>query len=140
MTSMAQSIVHRVGLVLDREFGNKVLALSDRMHVWMIDSPTNRAAAEVVWAGNREGDPRNPLEHGVTLFKSTTGRTPEEIVVEIMDTISDHHSEWEHDPPMSELEIHGASDTDAFSSALASVGMVVSARERNSLICAMSPG
>lgn len=135
-----QSVVHRVALVLDREFGNKVLVLSDRMHVWMLDSPTNRVAAEEVWAGQREDDPRDPLEHGVTLFKPTMGRTPADIVVEIMGTIFDHHSEWEHSPPMSELEIHGAPDTEAIASALASVGMVVSAREGDSLVCATSPG
>jgi len=139
MISVSQAIVHRVALVLDREFGNKVLALSDRMHVWMIDSPTNRAAAEELWAGHRD-DPRDPLEHGVTLFTPTIGRTPAEIAVDIMDTIVDHHSEWEHSPPMSEVEIHGMDDIDAIASALASIGMVVSSREGDSLVCAMSPG
>jgi hypothetical protein len=62
------------------------------------------------------------------------------MLLEIMDTISDHHSEWEHDPPMSILEVHGIADADAFSRALESVGMVVLSREGNSVICTMSPG
>jgi hypothetical protein len=35
---------HTVAVVLEREFGEKVVALSERAHVWLVDSRANRAA------------------------------------------------------------------------------------------------
>jgi hypothetical protein len=126
---------HRVGLVLDRKFGNRVQALSERMHVWMVDSEANRRSAEIIWAATKNADSRDPLEHGVTLFDSPEGQTPEEMILNIIDTILEHHSEWEHDPPISELEIHGAPDNETFRAALESVPLLILGRESGGLLC-----
>ncbi len=44
------------GLVLNRDYGIALKQLSKLMHVWAIDSPSNRIAAEAIWS-SRPVDP-----------------------------------------------------------------------------------
>ena len=62
--STTQSVLHRVGLVVDREFGNRVLALAAHMHVWVVNSPTNRVVADAIWSTD-SGGAENCLNKGV---------------------------------------------------------------------------
>ena len=39
----------RVAIVVERDFGDKLLELSRSQHVWIADTDANRAAAELVW-------------------------------------------------------------------------------------------
>jgi hypothetical protein len=81
-----------------------LLDLAKRRHVWIADTPANRAAAQRVWE-ELEGD-RN---EGVTTFTIDDSLGPEGWVLDVLDVVDDHHglrSEWASDV---ELEIRGAS-------------------------------
>ena len=134
MMRSPHSDVHRVGLVVDTEFGSSIFALAARMHVWVIDSPTNRVDAETIWS-RKSADAAKHLEVGVTLFQSPMGTPPDIVVGDILDTIMDHHSEWAHDPPMAELDIYGVPDTDSAAATLSSLGLVVIEREASRIRC-----
>ena len=57
---------YRVFVVLDRDYGERLLELARRGPVWIVDTPQNRAVAQNLWAANPN---RNQLE-GVTTFKA----------------------------------------------------------------------
>jgi hypothetical protein len=135
--STTQSGLHRVRLVLDREFGNRVLALATHMHVWVVDSPTNRVVADAIWSTNSSGA-ENCLNKGVTLFQTQIGRAPDVIVSDIFDTILDHHSEWACGSPMTEIEIYGLPDTEATDTALNTLGLDVIDRNSCRILCRIS--
>lgn len=111
---------HVVALVVDPAFGERVVPLSERVHVWLVDSEPNRAAAERLWARGI-APAGHPLESGITLFQGE-GRTPSDVAIAILDMLTEHHNEWSHDPPMTVLEIHGAAITPALREALEDFG------------------
>jgi hypothetical protein len=54
----------RVAIVMHSDFGTQLPSLTGQFHVWVVDTPVNRRAAEAVWAVG-PGD----RAHGVTTFK-----------------------------------------------------------------------
>jgi hypothetical protein len=93
-----------VALVMDRNFGEKAGVLSERMHTWLIDSETNRAAAEPIWARLKHELPADPRDSGLTLFRSRPDLGPREAVDEILDTIVEHH------PRVTVIQVYGVRD------------------------------
>jgi hypothetical protein len=120
MESMSQTEhPHVVAVVVDPAFGDRLLALAGRVHVWIIDTPANKAAAESVW---REGGAAYSSERGVTTFSAYQTASPDEIVASMLDTIDLHHGEYSHVPPWSVLEVFGANPTPRLVAALAELG------------------
>lgn len=116
--------VYRVGIVADPDFGSRLSELASRMHVWIVDTPANRAAANRIWAAR----PSAPsLERGVTIFQSNLDDAPDQRVVAILSTVDLHHGEYSHDPPVNVLEIHGAPLTNSLRSALGDLGFASTA-------------
>lgn len=112
--------VHSVGLVVDRNFGRRLLNIADRLHVWIVESPENRLAAEEVWSRTVE----RSLERGATIF-SHGSESPDVIAAGVLSNIELHHGEYGHTPPVSRLEIHGASRTAGLVAALQELGFVL---------------
>ena len=98
---MKQSL-HKIAIVLDKEFGGKLIELSKRMHVWVCDTPINLKVVNEI-RSNKEFS----IESGVTTFKIPEADSPEDIFVKIIDTVDLHHGELSHDPPWSVLEAYG---------------------------------
>jgi hypothetical protein len=48
---------NHVGLVVDRNFGERVRTLAPDTPVWLIESSANRTAAEAIWAALTCGEP-----------------------------------------------------------------------------------
>ena len=61
-----------VTIVVDPKFGNGLYAVAKETPVWIVDTPVNRTAAEVVRAQNAEQ--RHP--GGVTTFQVERNSTP----------------------------------------------------------------
>ena len=110
---------HGVTIVVDPIYGGKVSTLSERIHVWLADTPPNRAAAEQVWRTRPDGD----LESGVTTFKVAAGASPEQWVLDILSTVLEHHGEYSHDPPLSFVDIIGVERSPNLTEALISAGL-----------------
>ena len=91
-----------IGLVLDPDYGARLASLAERMHVWAVESPANRAAAEVVWPKYRSGR----MDRGVTLF-ARTGEMDEPQWSGLLGMIALHHGPDSEDPPYQVVEVFG---------------------------------
>ena len=109
---------HTVAIVVDRGFGDGLLILSRRLHVWIIDSQINRPARDKVWNETKEYS----LESGATLFFDDGTQSPDSVVVRMMDDVERHHGEGAHTPPMARLEVYGTARTPPLSAALEELG------------------
>jgi hypothetical protein len=107
----------RVAIVVELDFSGALEQLAERMHVWVVDTPPNRAIAEKVW-GRGSGD----RTHGITTFDIDATAAPEMWVVEFLNTVDEHHglrAEWASDV---ELEVWGVGLTANIRGALQELG------------------
>jgi hypothetical protein len=109
---------HRVAIVVDPNFGDRLIALSRRLHVWVCDTPANRAVASSIW-GN---DPTYDLESGITTFHFAADSSAAEIVDAVLGDVDLHHGANSHDPPWSVIKVIGCSPTEALTAAFSSFG------------------
>jgi hypothetical protein len=116
----AQIVAYSVALVVDPQFGGRVVELSNRMHTWLVDSSSNCAAAEAIWAAKVPGTPYS-VESGVTTFKPY-GATPEDWCVDIVGSIDDHHNSYAHTPGYTVLEVYGVAHSERIRAAFQEVG------------------
>jgi len=112
---------YAVAVVVDTRFGDKLSDLASRIHVWCVDTPENRAAAEIIWQQNAHP---YSIERGVTNFSADLNASPDQIVASELETIDLHHGEYSHDPPFSVLHIYGARPTSVLCEALAEFGFL----------------
>jgi release factor glutamine methyltransferase len=113
---------HRVALVVDRGFGDRLEPLASRVHVWIVDSPMNRPAAARLAL---PPDVAPSLETGFTMFRDSPDAPPDALVADWLDTIDQHHGRWSHDPPWTVLEVFGSAATAPLRSALARLRFTV---------------
>ena len=99
----------RVAIVVDREFGGRLLPLARRLHVWICDTPANRGAAERVWAAIPPDAIWN--EVGVTTFRVGENDCPEDMANYPIGDIDLHHPAW------SQIEVYGVRLNDALRAA-----------------------
>lgn len=111
---------HRVALVVDPEFGRQIQSLAATIHVWLVDTPTNRHATEQL----RKVQGEYSLDHGVTLVRVDRSHSSDQSAAEILGTIVEHHGLYSHDPPVSAIDVRGCTPTDSLRSELASYEFV----------------
>lgn len=90
-----------MAIVLDPNYGERVIELARECHVWLVRSASNDAAAATVW----QDATGYSLEEGITTF--SPAETPQASFVVALELVEDHHGEYEHDPPLSVLEVIG---------------------------------
>ena len=86
---------YRVFVVADREYGQGLTGLTQVGPVWSVDTPANRAVAGQIW------DAERPPIHlqGITTFKCPEDGSPEDILINELDTIDRHHGQYSTDLP-----------------------------------------
>jgi hypothetical protein len=94
---------YKVAMVLDREFGNKLVALSRKIHAWVCDSPTNLKVVNKIRKDIKEFS----MESGVTNFKVSKDDSAEDMFMNLIDAVDLHHGKFSHSPPWSILEVYG---------------------------------
>jgi len=110
--------VYCVFVVLDPEYGERLLELAQAGPVWIADTPPNRATAQKVWAVHPS---RSHLE-GVTTFETGDGCSAEDILINNLDTIDLHHGTHSADPLYTVLEVIGAVLSERLKTELAQLG------------------
>ena len=76
-----------VTIVVDPEFGDRLVDAADGGPVWVAQTPVNRAAAVQWWNAH----PR-PAEHqGVTTFLVERGASPESWLLDVLGTVDMHY-------------------------------------------------
>lgn len=108
---------HRVAIVLDPNYAERIGELARKSHVWVVTSASNDPVVTALW-----NDPAYALrESDVTTFDSLE-TTPEASFIRILETVEVHHGEGMHDPPWSVIEVIGVHPTVAVRDELSSYG------------------
>ena len=113
---------YRVAIVVDPSFGDQLDALAVRVHVWIADTSVNRPAAERLWAAHPPTGTSRDLESGVTTFRVDSTHSPQEWCAAIVGAVEEHHGEFSHHPPVSELDVYGAPATGVLRAAFIEYG------------------
>lgn len=112
----------KVGLVVDRNFGQRVAALARSFHVWIIESPGNTPFIKAFWNGEPQSPDGDPLASGITSFTADDKESPEDACARIAGDVDEHHGEFAQDPPWSELEVFGVKLSDKLMEAFKAIG------------------
>lgn len=114
MTSNPYAVV----IVVDREYGDRLSELPPNFPVWIVNTPSNRAAAERVWANRPDGS------HlvSVTTFNCREGASAEQALVDEFDTIDLHHGTYSSEPPYTGVEVIGTQLSDTIRTELSEYG------------------
>lgn len=94
----------QVALVLDRNFGEGLIPLSELMPVWIIDSLQNRAVVEKIRNTGSSGTARL-----VTTFPARELEPLEMTCERILQSLDEHHNDCSQTPGYSELNVIGVS-------------------------------
>jgi len=109
-----------VAIIAEREASERILELTDQVHVWAVDTADNRRAAESVWR-RREGVQG---ELSMTVFLFDEG-SPDRIVANALDAIDLHHDERSQVPPWSRALVFSAAPTPLLLSEFRRIGFDV---------------
>src|SRR5215813_11203481 len=124
-----------VMIIVDRNFGDRVLPLSRMGQVWLIESPANREARQR-WVASLDESDKDDLFSGITIFGALGGTKPEEDLADVLDTVLDHVP-WKADPQDMVLEIYGVSQTECVEHVLEDAGLRIKSYEPGCLVCSL---
>jgi len=110
-----------VAIVVDPNFGERLVSLVTQMPIWIVDTPANRAWAEYVWshAGSNQ--------KAVTTFRVNDGDGAE-WCRSILPQIELHHGQFSESTPYNSIEVFGAGLTVDLRDALSSYGFTISSQ------------
>jgi hypothetical protein len=100
---------HCIALVVDADFGERAIRLSQGVHVWLIESRFNNLAAQRAWA--EAADAKVSLRCGITTFPRMPSQSLEDSVVSIFETIDEHHDSYDEDTRWGTIEVYGIEPT-----------------------------
>ena len=109
---------YKVLVVVDRDFGEKLAALEAGVPVWIVDTPANKPVAVRLWAERKAADHLT----GITTFTSVGVSSPEEMLLNELDTVDLHHGPHSANPPYTILQVIGARLTNQITAELSSYG------------------
>jgi hypothetical protein len=118
MLFFVDKVPYSVSVVLNREFGPRVRELLKEGPVWVVDSPANCDAAQMLW---KEFPSRDHL-NGVTVFKAAANHSPEQMLICEMETIDMHHGVYSSDPAYTVIRVIGCTLRPEVREALAKFG------------------
>ena len=96
---------NKVALVLDPDFGERVIQLAERMPVWIIDSPKNCSVIEKA----RSVESFGAGGERITTFKAKERELYAAVCERIVQSLDDHYNENSQSLGYSELEVTGVS-------------------------------
>jgi hypothetical protein len=86
--------------------------------VWIVNTPSNKPVAQRLWKER----PNESHLTGITTFNDIESSSPEELLIEELDSIDLHHGTYSAKPPFAVLEVLGTRITDNAKHALAAYG------------------
>lgn len=107
-----------VAIVLDENFGAALQQLAERMPVWIVDSPGNRAAIEGEWTRRR----RDGVERELSVFRLIDGLSPADHIVALLRAIDAAHGPAAQESPFTTLLVCGATPDPQLAAAIRSAG------------------
>ena len=118
---MKVSSPHKVRVIVDPAFGERLAGLPASEPAWVIDSPENTPVAHRLWKE------RSTTSHlaGITTFRPGPSFSAEDELVSQLATVDLHHGEYSASPPYSVLEVIGCSPSERIQTALGEFGFTV---------------
>lgn len=97
---------YTVAIILDPNFGVRLRDVAARFDLWTVTSQLNRPVVEQ-WRMEQ------PTHYDVSMWTNElfTGTTVEQWRA-VLENIEDHHGPYSHHPPVTILEVYGATLTD----------------------------
>src|SRR5690242_18027652 len=92
-----------VRIILDRDFGDRLIELDPSVPVWIVDSACNGDAVRRL---RREDDVKG-LRRDVTTFKYSESESNEELLISRLATIDLHHGPDSSSLPFTTLDVIG---------------------------------
>jgi hypothetical protein len=96
----------RVAIVVDRNFGERLLSLREVDHAWVIESEANSPIVHSFWSRLVRTEPTG-MPVGMTLFRTDEAASPQSACLMIADTVDEHHGEWSAAGPWTEIAVVG---------------------------------
>ena len=109
---------HKVYVVVDRNFGERLTQVAAGLPVWIVDTPANDVVIRRIWNAN----PTHDHLSGITSFSDLESASAEELFLMEIETIDLHHGPYSADPPYSLIETFGSPLTDRIVEALKGYG------------------
>lgn len=88
--------MYRIILVLDEDYGRRVIDLAQEAYVWLVQSEENDRWASSIWQRNPASE--DPLLTGLSTFARMRCEPTDELVIRLLEMIDEHHGEFAHDP------------------------------------------
>lgn len=132
---MHQTKKTKVGIVVERNFGERLAALARSFHIWVIKSPVNTPFIKEYWSGEPQSPAHDPLASGITSFTPDDNESPEDACARIAGDVEDHHGEFAQDPPWSEIEVFGVKLSDRLREVFAEIGVTTFEPTPDGFIC-----
>lgn len=126
---------HKVAIIVDREFGASLVDLASQYHVWIVESSANTPVIHEVWSSEALDGDGDPLGPGVTAFQAGAEESPDEMCERIAYEVDDHHGEFGHDPPWTEIKVIGAALSPRLEEAVHDIGAARLCVTPNGFIC-----
>jgi hypothetical protein len=128
-------VPHKVGIVVDPTFGLRLGDLARRFHVWVVDAGDNAPVIRQLWNGERANTPGDPLGSGVTAFTVNDAESAEATCARVAGDVDEHHGEFGHHPPWSEIEVFGTELSPALQVVFQSLGATVFVPTSEGFVC-----
>lgn len=107
-----------VTIILDRNYGERLTELPSGQPIWIVDTLSNRVAAEKVWAQHPNAD----YLTGVTTFKSGDDQSAEDMLLGEFDTIDLHHGWYSAALPYTVVNVIGVELNEIIETTLSEYG------------------
>jgi hypothetical protein len=108
---------HRVRVIFDPEFSERLTFLPTDESVWIANSSINTPVAKRLWAERPNAD--------ITTFDVGATTATEEEVLSMIETVDLHHGAYSAQPPYSELVVIGCRLDADIKTALEEIGLRV---------------
>lgn len=95
-----KSNIHKIVVIFDADYGPNLGSLEKDFHIWIKKSEANDETIKN-YMSLREAQGLDPLAHGITHFDDSS------LNPGLLECIWDHHGDFAHDPPLSEIKIIG---------------------------------
>ncbi len=115
---MTTPVEYVVAMVLDPNRGVELREIARAYDLWVVNSTANRRAVEELWAAKTAGE----HQHEVTIWSNPQDLASEASWRSMLGDIELHHGEYSHDPPVTALEVIGATPNDAALAVLGECG------------------
>ena len=113
-----------MAIVVDPEFGDRLLKITNFQHVWVLDSTTNSRSVQTYWRfiKNTDSEDQRSLLAEITTFASSSNESLEEICATLATDVDDHHGEFASDVIWSEIEVFGTTISPLLKGKYSSIG------------------